>query len=357
MEPSPAAVVRHLTPASDVVADPFEGDDTLLEADNHEDTVPLSNSSWFLGTDTWTVHYVDADHHNEASGACMTDFKCFTRTIRKWLHQWVRESHCPLIHKQLYVGSQLPPHMLDAFAAVALYDSKTDENEEVIMKIIEEKADRLLNLTMSYFGPDPSIRITEQLSHVQALFIYQALRLFDSNIRQRAQAEMQMPTLEKWNAKLWESANLDAWLQTASGFGGFFSLGMPGADATSGDHPGTEWRDWLLAESARRIWAIGNYMQSVYRMMRDNQPGCPGGVSLTARRGLWDAPSAAAWTRLVKNKDPLFMLCHKMDQLIPSVEASEIDELCLSVMTIIYGAPRLEIWAAKSNAQLHMLLK
>jgi hypothetical protein len=246
----------------------------------------------------------------------------------------------------------------DAFAAAALYESKNDKNEEVLMSIIEEKANKLLNepsfVTDSGVGAPSSLRTVEQLARVQALFIYQFIRLFDGDIRQRAQAEALIPTLKGWNNKLWESANLDACLETSFGFAGLFSQGL---GAKSLDDPsGQQWRDWLLAESVRRIWLIGNYVQGVYLMMRDRQTGCPGGVSFTVRRGLWDAQSAATWMRLVRSKDPLFVPCHETDLMIPFVEAPEVDVLCLSVMGIMWGAPRLDFWVSKSETQLELLL-
>jgi hypothetical protein len=187
--------------------------------------------------------------------------------------------------------------------------------------------------------------MVEQLARVQALFIYQFIRLFDGDIRQRAQAEALIPTLKGWNNRLWESADLNACLETSFDFAGLFSQC---SGAKSFDDPsGQQWRDWLLAESVRRIWLIGNYVQGIYLMMRDRQVGCSGGVSFTVRRGLWDAQSAATWMRLVRSKDPLFVPCHETDLMIPFVEAPEVDAFCLNIMGILWGAPKLDFWLSK----------
>lgn len=78
--------------------------------------------------------------------------------------------------------------------------SKNDRNEEVLMRIIEEKANKLLNelsfITDSREKAPPSLRMAEQLPRVQPLFIYQFICLFDGDIRQRAQAEALIPTLK-----------------------------------------------------------------------------------------------------------------------------------------------------------------
>ena len=319
----------------------------------------VANSSWFLQTDTWTIYNLDSALHNENPNVHVSDFKQFIQAIRKWLSQWVRDAHCPFLHKQLYSESGLPPCLQDAFAAVASYESKNDKNEEVIMRIIEEKANKLLNepssVTDSGVGAPSSLRTAEQLARVQALFIYQFIRLFDGDIRQRAQAEALIPTLNGWNNKLWESANVDACLQTSFGFSGLFSQGL-GAKRLD-DPSGQQWHDWLLAESVRRIWLIGSYVQCVYLTMRDCQTGCSGGVSFTARRGLWDAQSATTWMRLVRSKDPLFVRCHETDLMIPFVEAPEVDMLCLSIMGIMWGALKLDFWVSKSDIQLESLLR
>jgi hypothetical protein len=184
----------------------------------------VASSSWFLQIDTWTIYDVDSARHNENSNVHVSDFKQFLRTVTEWLPQWVRDTHCPFLHRQLYSESGLPPCLQDAFTAVALYESKNDKNEEVLFRIIEEKANKLLNepssVTDSGEGVPSSFRTVELLARVQALFIYQFIRLFDGDIRQRAQAEALIPTLKGWTNNLWESANLDACLETSFGVAG-----------------------------------------------------------------------------------------------------------------------------------------
>ncbi|KAL7945810.1 hypothetical protein V8C42DRAFT_44733 [Trichoderma barbatum] len=317
----------------------------------------VANSSWFLQIDTWTIYPLDVAHHNENSSARMSDLTQFIQTIRKWLFQWVRDAHCPFLHRQLYSDSGLPTCLQNAFAAVVLYESKNDKTEEIVMGIIEEKANTVLNepsfVRDSGASAPPSLGTAEQLARVQALSIYQIIRLFDGDIRQRAQAEALIPTLQGWNSKLWESANMDACLETSFGFGGLFSQGL----SANGVHDpsGRQWRNWLLAESVRRIWLVGNYVQSVYLMMRDRQTDCSGAVCFTARRGLWDAQSAVTWMQLIQSKDPLFVRCHETDMMIPSVEAPEVDVLCLSIMGIMWGALKLEYWMSKSGMQLELI--
>lgn len=68
-------------------------------------------------------------------------------------------------------------------------------------------------------------------------------------------------------------------------------------------------RAWLIAESVRRVWLTATYTQFVYMVLKlgagtncpsSESPGCPGGMTFTARAGLWDAPSGYPWFELVK---------------------------------------------------------
>jgi hypothetical protein len=166
----------------------------------------VASSSWFLQIDTWTIYDVDSARHNGNSNVHVSNFKQFLQTVTEWLRRWVRDTHCPFLHRQLYSESGLPPCLQDAFAAVALYESKNDKNEEVLFRIIEEKANKLLNepsfVADSGEGAPSSFRTVELLARVQALFIYQFIRLFDGDIRQRAQAEALIPTLKGWTNNL-----------------------------------------------------------------------------------------------------------------------------------------------------------
>lgn len=44
------------------------------------------------------------------------------------------------------------------------------------------------------------------LARVQALFVYEFIRLFDGSVRLRASAEQQLPTLRRWVTLMWEAA-------------------------------------------------------------------------------------------------------------------------------------------------------
>lgn len=302
-------------------------------------------SSWFLDTGSWAIDR-GIPGPERASRLQLTDLKAFPRTVRDWLREWIRENHCPLIHRQLYADVGMPSCLMDAFAALAMWQAKTDENEDLVMRYIEEKASQLINGRTSLCGSTvdstASLRTVDHLARVQALFIYQHIRLFDGDVRQRPLAEACIPLTSQWTSSLWESASMDAFLQTSIDCSsGLFSQDL--AEGLGGPPSMRPWRDWLLAESVRRIWLVVNYTQAVYIALRDGQSECSGGIAFTAREGLWDSQSAEAWTPLVNEKDPLFMLSSCTDHILPTVFARDVDPFGLSILTIMGDRQNLKV--------------
>ncbi|KAJ6784515.1 hypothetical protein PWT90_09051 [Aphanocladium album] len=128
----------------------------------------------------------------------------------------------------------------------------------------------------------------ENLARVQALFVFQFIRLFGSDIRHRSRAEASIATLLRMNSKIWESAHTEAYLETSLGCDGLFSqsLSFGGSFHSTTDPISQQWRNWLLAESVRRTCLMVNYTMAIYLTLRDGHGSCSGGVAFTAREGL-----------------------------------------------------------------------
>lgn len=296
----------------------------------------------------------EAVRREENYSSRMSDIKEFIATIRNWPSQWARDAHCPLLHRHLYSETGLPQHLENAFAAVAMYESKTDADEYVVMGIIEKSAKKLLDKVLassnSAIEGSADVRTAEHLARVQALFIYQFLGLFGSDIRQRACADAAIPTMMRINSMMWDSANADAYLETSLGLVGFFSQSLRlGGGGGASEPCSQQWQDWLLAESVRRIWLMVNYTHAVHTMMRDGLGSCAGGVAFTAREGLWDAQSPWPWRQIVQKHDPLFVQCHAASQIMSSVPIEEADSFCQSLVGLMWGAPQLDLWRAKGE--------
>lgn len=337
----------------------FNNDSLFSLSDNCGSLNNDTDASYFLGypgssrslrNETWAIHHggLDDVHHR----IHISQLKSFVNRVRGWLQKWMDDAHCAFIHRELYADTGFPQCLQDAFATLAAYVVKTENNEEVVMQLVEDKANTLLRQREHFqqFHPaDPSVisfsvpipSIIEQLSRVQACFIYQFIRLFDGNIKQRAKAEQHIATLNGWSANLWEAASLGVSLQTMFGDGDYF--------AQQSQDGSMLWHNWVINESVRRTWMVANYTQSVYLALRDDQCACAGSIPFTMRRGLWEATSAATWYQLANGQDPLFMRSDPHTGLLDKISASDIDGFGLSIISIMWDSSSINSWASKSS--------
>lgn len=238
------------------------------------------------------------------------------------------------------------------------------------------------------------------LSRVHALLAYQVVRLLDGDIRMRARAEALIPTLFQWCREMWEDAKVrTALLPTMAGGGGdddddghhrslflssssFLPLSPPSSEADfefelafglglglggSGSGPGPDpdpdaaatstWRTWIVVESIRRAWVAANYLQSTYLHMKQGWAECPGRVTFTMRRGLWDMPSAYAWSRALgegrgdrdrdRDRDSrrrLLLPPSREQSFFAEVPPADVDDFAHAVLSIEYGLEKMERW-------------
>ncbi|KAL7916566.1 hypothetical protein GGI35DRAFT_473840 [Trichoderma velutinum] len=318
-----------------------------VDATNLSDSAP-----WFLQVEHWVIHH----HENRPSPppyVRSSAVRQYIRCVKQWLQQWVECGHCPMIHKSLFANTKLPPCLQDAYAALAVYSFKNEQNEDFVMQHIEDKANSLLQehsahqdlLVDPYVSPSP-LTTVQHLARVLSLIIYQFIRLFDGNIRHRAQAEKHIPLLKSWTCQLWSSVNIDVTVQNT--FGGDYLVTQENADATV-----KLWRIWLLMESVRRAWKVSTYMRCIYYVFRDGTAPCEGTIDFTARRGLWDAPSAPVWRRLLEQKDPLFVVPFASSWLLDATTPKDIDVFGLATMSISVDSDKLDSWVANSS-EMHL---
>ncbi|TGJ88522.1 hypothetical protein E0Z10_g193 [Xylaria hypoxylon] len=334
---------------------PFWGNRELEQNDDNSIITPLTlnNPDWFLQGNVWTIHEYELEDFQPKIGA--SHWKGYVKCVKRWLYKWVTDNHCPLIHTHLYDRAGFPPCLQDAYATLTAYMGKTEKNEDVVMQLVEDKSNALLRQhgSLDTFPFVDSCEVSTSmttidtyghLARVQALFIYQFIRLFDGDVRQRAQAEKLSVTLQEWRTQLWESAKVNDYLQDT----------IDDSDPST-THPQSTykpvahlWRYWILAESIRRIWMVVNYTHTVYLIMRDSQASCPGSIVYTLRRSLWEATSAAEWLNLANNKDPLFMRSDPPKILFAKASPVEVDEFGLSIVSIMWDSDRIDSWFVKA---------
>ncbi|CEI67818.1 hypothetical protein FVEN_g9618 [Fusarium venenatum] len=249
--------------------------------------IPVSCGNWFLNVETWTIENVGATNCciNPSPTHMSICVKSWTTIVGGWLCQWVKEGCNPFIHQQLYSDTGLPQCLQDAWTTLTAYMSKTAQNEHITMQIVQDRANGLLQTQTpddGSFMSVTSIPTLEHLVRVQALFIYQHIRLFDGSIRQRSLAEKEIQTLSTWCQQLWQSATLDASCEV----GLLNHTGFNGAhDEECATNPGL-WRAWILSESIRRTWLVCQSTMAAYLRERDGWNFSPGEIRFTACQGL-----------------------------------------------------------------------
>ena len=249
---------------------------------------------------------------------CVTQF-------RKWPALWLSDRKAPFIHPRLY--KSLPKPLEEAYSACAIYATKNDVNFNIAMATIENKANALLHAPVTA-ASNP----LEHLAAVQALVIFQIIRLFDGDIRQRAQAEAIEPVIIRWTDELCakstnETINLSA--------------------ATAGS-----WREWLFAESLRRTVIISLMVRGIYALVKVGY--CDHGhevtkLSFTTQTDLWAADSLAEWTRERQKRDTLWIEQMKFGRLLEKSKVRDVDELGFVMMVVYNGKDEVDLWSGRTS--------
>jgi len=96
-----------------------------------------------------------------------------------------------------------PTCLQDAFTTLTAYTHRNPAVKETILQIAEERSSALSRQSAPTVGGAQGI--LAHLARVQALFVYEFIRLFDGSVRPRASAEQQLPTLRQWVIQMWEA--------------------------------------------------------------------------------------------------------------------------------------------------------
>lgn len=106
-------------------------------------------------------------------------------------------------HPFLWRVKDVPTIIADAFTTAVLYSHKTSATTQFVFRIMDKHAKTLLDTCSG----EPQSQ-HEALARVQAMLIYQTIRAFDGDIRQRANAEAEMELFERWVVDLERFKNL-----------------------------------------------------------------------------------------------------------------------------------------------------
>jgi len=335
------------------------------------------DAAWFLRPETWMTEFTEPPVMTTRE--IESSLKHFIEQVKVWMRQWVTDGHSPIHHRELYTFD-MPRHTQDAYTAITMYynyttsSTKTRDSEATVHRILEDRVTQLLQEQavdeLSSRGDTSEASIFKRLSRVQALLCYQVIRLFDGDIRMRAQAEALIPVLFAWNKQMLETVKESLGhperFLVSSPYDPNSLFATPNTTTTtttadSSSSPKATWRAWILAESVRRTWQVTGIVQESYQFLKRGWSECPGHLPSTMRKTLWDARSASAWAaKLQDGGDPLLLPMGRLDDVIfARTPPAEVDDFNVSALTL-YGMERVDRWLeekekAKANDRRHVL--
>ncbi|KAK7994049.1 hypothetical protein PG989_007430 [Apiospora arundinis] len=326
----------------------------------------VPNGNWFLAEDTFVpeVRVPDTLLLDLNVDTSVEQMQHLIDLVKKWLKEWVTDGHSSLIHRQLY-RTQMPRCVQDAYSTMSLYFlAKGPATQGTIHQILNDRVAQLVEdqmgeelLPVGLSGTGLQAReLFDKLSRVQSLLAYQVVRLFDGDIRMRARAEADIPTLAAWRKDLWAQTRRSVAPATPGGDASTSALGqsLPFDGLLSLTEPVVTWKLWVLVESIRRTWLISSVVVEIYHYFKHGWSQCPGNVPFTLRAELWAAETAHAWSRAQSGRKPegsgaLFVCLHQQLDMMESTDPSQVHDLGHATLGLIWGLERMTKWNDSSR--------
>lgn len=252
---------------------------------------------------------------------------------------------------------------------------KNHFNAPVVLGIVESKSHGLL-----YDTGQVAWSPLEQLAALQALVMYQLIRWFDGDIRQRVSADEDEAALESWTEallatvgqKLFERGHEGSLLVVPpppapgdggsggampslghEGGGGLAMFGEPLAQGQA-DYASTEtvaeWRRFLFAESCRRTVIFAYVMRGIYAMAK--QGYCHIGnrvaqMSFTGSSRIWEAGTAGQWNSARTTEPDHWVERMDFEPLLASARPEQVDILGILLAVTYKGPDVMDDWMVR----------
>lgn len=290
-------------------------------------SIQTSTSQQILSNPDLTITQASSDP------ALLPRVNFMTKRLAMIPRAFAQHGHTIFIHRMQF--QQNPSVALyDAMSACALYYMRGPMNEAFVFGNLELKCQQLIssiNTNISF------VTKTELLAALQALLLYQMIRLFDGDIRLRAHAEFDQPNTTSWAAQLnnmilHDHQNMIFDLNTIE-----TSIMTTGFDSN--------WNSWLVNESIRRTVLVTFMLNEAYNFLKlgyyvpTKSPQC-----FTAQAALWGAQSAHDWTRAQETTARLEILVAHWDEIIANVRPTDLEEFGVLIMTMLWGVEATQIW-------------
>ena len=258
------------------------------------------------------------------------------RRIKAYPSLLVSQASTPFIHAKLY-SEYMPGVIHDVLGICALYGQKTERNQTLVFQAISHKAAQLTAEHTAY-----GLSAVEQLASLQALIIYQIIRLFDGDIRQRADAERANTILDEWTQQI--KPRMER-INSVTGDDGVLPTLTVTADS---------WRRWIYAESLRRTVLVSFSVQGLYCFLKngwDDSHHEINHLSFYAQRALWDAPSEHYWRSTMMEVAALPVRFGSWDSDMMYAKPSDMEDLGMTMMVLMKGVDECRQWVGNENLE------
>ncbi|KAI1019104.1 hypothetical protein LB503_009159 [Fusarium chuoi] len=226
----------------------------------------------------------------------------------------------------------------DAFAGCSLYTTRNSANASLVASEISRRAELLIQATDAAIELcPPSSQSTMSLNllpAIQAMLMYQCIRLFSGDNLQQEQAQQDAKSLSRW---------VDV-LQAQS------------SEASSNkSKPYPSWEDWVRVESIQRTMIVADLVESIYTFLKFGwyQPNPRlAELSFTGHAAIWNSRSLAEWQQAREQKTGLRLEMSGFRDSVKGVSLDNLDELGIMILVSYEGFELLRRWAGDDKKML-----
>ena len=241
-----------------------------------------------------------------------------------------------------------PTALQDAMSACALYSMKTEANQALVFGHVQQKCQQLVTSTDAQ-----SASKTELLAALQALVLYQMIRLFDGDVHLRALAEADESVTLQWANRL-KTLLRDSTVVRHSAASPITRVGFHsssshqrGISVDSSDN----WQYWLTTESIRRTIITTYVLSGIYNFLKLGYDGPTPDLrlSFTAQTALWGAQSESGWrwAREDANVENLEIRVDRWDETIMKARPEDLEDMGVCVMVMLWGVEGARGWLGR----------
>ena len=245
------------------------------------------------------------------------------------------------IHPRLYSFADKPVAITNLFGTCAAYLAKSRHNEDAIFRMVNTEVERIF-ATHSDNVNDVHLN----LPLAQAFLLYQIIRLFDGNIRQRAVAERQQAKLLAWSDQLHQAIRRNDLAAT-----------HPNATPSS-VRVLSDWDSWVFWECVSRTVFLIAMMDGLYKLLRDNVCGCDAKIMslrISLNRKLWAASSPAEWRQVLGQTGKLEFAMHNgvATEIASLAPPANINEMGIILESSMHGLEHArDVFGSRVNAMI-----